>query len=218
MNTANIISFLTELEKNNSKEWMDANKAWYLEAKADFISFVKAVIAGVGSFDQGVVGLDPKKCIFRINRDIRFSNDKRPYKTNFGAAMGEGGRNAGNPIYYFHMEPGRAFVAGGLYMPEAESLKKIRQEVDYNPEELKKIVEEPDFKKTFGPIQGERLKTAPKGYPKDHPNIELLQLKSYIVVHDLSPADLNSKDLADRVVNHYRLIKPFNDYLSVAIS
>lgn len=218
MNISLIIGFLSDLKKHNSKEWMDANKPIYQEARAEFIGFVEALLKGIAAFDDGVLGLDPKKCIFRINRDVRFSKNKDPYKTNFGAAMGEGGRHAGNPIYYFHLEPGRAFLAGGMYMPEAESLKKIRQEVDYNPEELKKIVEQEDFVKAFGAIQGERLKTAPKGYPKDHPNIELLQLKSFIVTHDFKDSDLKLDSLLEKSLDLYKMIKPFNDYLSVAIS
>ncbi|MEO9477030.1 MAG: DUF2461 domain-containing protein [Cyclobacteriaceae bacterium] len=218
MNISLILGFLSDLKKHNSKEWMDANKPRYQEARAEFIGFVENLLKGIAAFDDGVLGLDPKKCIFRINRDVRFSKNKDPYKTNFGAAMGEGGRHAGNPIYYFHLESGRAFLAGGMYMPEAESLKKIRQEVDYNPEELKKIVEQEDFVKAFGAIQGERLKTAPKGYPKDHPNIELLQLKSFIVVHDFKDSDLKSSNLLEKSLDLYKRIKPFNDYLSVAIS
>lgn len=218
MDIKKINHFLGELSRNNHKEWMDANKSWYQECRKDFIDFVDHLLRGIAVFDPAVIGLEPKKCVFRINRDVRFSKNKDPYKTNFGAAMGEGGRHAGNPIYYFHLEPKRSFLAGGLYMPEAESLKKIRQEVDYNPEPLKKIVETPDFQEVFGPIQGERLKTAPKGYPKDHPNIDLLQLKSYIVVHDLDRKEVEAEDMLDRILGMYRQIKPFNDYLSVAIS
>lgn len=218
MNFDNCLSFLEQLSVHNTKEWMDANKNWYQESKQEFIDFISEVLIGIGKFDKSVIDLEAKKCIFRINRDVRFSNNKDPYKTNFGAAMGEGGRHAGNPIYYFHLQPERSFLAGGLYMPEAETLKKIRQEVDYNPGDLKKIVGQPDFIKTFGQIQGEKLKTAPKGYPKEHPNIELLQLKSFIVVHDFKNEDLRSNDFLNTSLQMYEMIKPFNDYLSVAIS
>lgn len=213
-----VLSFISALDQNNNKEWMDSNKKWYLEAKEEFKSVTEQLIRRTSLFDPAVADLEPKKCIFRINRDIRFSNDKRPYKNNFGMAMGEGGRNAGNPIYYFHVQPGNSFVAGGLYMPEAETLKKIRQEVDYNAPELKKIVEEPSFVKAFGALEGEKLKTAPKGYPKDHPNIELLKLKSYVVSHPLSNDEVASNGLVDSVVELFKLIKPLNDYLAVAIS
>ncbi|WP_258102622.1 DUF2461 domain-containing protein [Marinoscillum sp. MHG1-6] len=218
MDIKNITAFLTELQSNNNKEWMDANNKWYQETKGQFEELVAHLLGGITQFDQGLQGLEPKKCIFRVNRDVRFSKNKDPYKTNYGAAMAEGGRKSGNPLYYFHLEPGRAFVAGGVYMPEADPLKKIRQEIDYNPEELKRIVEQPDFKKAFGGIQGEGLKTAPKGYPKDHPNIELLRRKSFIVVHDLSPVELRSEFIVEASLSLYKLIKPFNDYLSVAIS
>ncbi len=214
----NVLAFITALDQNNNKEWMDANKPWYLEAKQGFIELTSKLINATSTFDPAVADLEPKKCIFRINRDIRFSNDKRPYKNNFGMAMGEGGRNAGNPIYYLHIEPGNSFVAGGLYMPVAETLKKIRQEVDYNAADIKKIVENPAFAQTFGALQGEKLKTAPKGYPKDHPNIEFLKLKSYVVSHPLSDAEVAEKGLEETVASLFQLIKPLNDYLAVAIS
>ena len=218
MNLKNILKFVSELDQNNNKEWMDANKKWYQEARSEFIALTELLIKASSAFEPALAGLEPKKCIFRINRDIRFTNDKRPYKNNFGMAMGEGGRNSGNPIYYFHLEPNNSFVAGGLYMPEPETLKKIRQEVDYNAADLKKIVEDPAFKQAFGTLQGERLKTAPKGYSKDHPNIELLRLKSYVVSHPLSNKELLKEDLAPSIVSLFRLMKPMNDYLSVAIS
>ena len=181
MNLHNTLNFVSALDQNNNRDWMDANKKWYQEARNEFIALAEILIRESSAFEPALADLEPKKCIFRINRDIRFTNDKRPYKNNFGMAMADGGRNSGNPIYYFHVEPGNSFVAGGLYMPESDTLKKIRQEVDYNAADLKKIVEEPAFANAFGALQGEQLKTAPRGYPKDHPNIALLKLKSYVV-------------------------------------
>jgi uncharacterized protein (TIGR02453 family) len=218
MDLKKVLAFVTALDQNNNKEWMDANKKWYLEAKEEFVKLTEQLIKATSIFEPAVADLEAKKCVFRINRDIRFSNDKTPYKNNFGMAMGEGGRTAGNPIYYFHIEPGKSFVAGGLYMPEAEVLKKIRQEVDYNAGELKKLVEKPSFMKAFGGLQGEKLKTAPKGYPKDHPHLELLQFKSYVVSAELTDEELLAEGLADRVVGLFKEMKPLNDYLSVAIS
>ena len=218
MNLSNSLNFLVELNQNNNKEWMDANKAWYQECRQEFIGVVAELLKQMSAFDPGVAELEARKCIFRINRDIRFSNDKRPYKVNFGAAISEGGKHSENPSYYFHLQPGQNFVGGGIYMPQGEILKKIRQEVDYNPEELKKIVEQPDFQKVFGEIRGEKLKSAPKGYPKDHPNIEFLKLKSYTVMTQMSDKQVSNDVIIEEVIKVFKLMKPFNDYLAVAVS
>ncbi|MEQ8474155.1 MAG: DUF2461 domain-containing protein [Marinoscillum sp.] len=218
MNLENSLKFLEQLALNNSKEWMDANKSWYQDCRKEFISFVDQVLKEMQTFEPAVAGLEGRKCIFRINRDIRFSNDKRPYKVNFGVAISEGGKHSENPSYYFHLQPGSNFVGGGIYMPPGETLKKIRQEVDYNPEELRKVVDEEEFKKVFGAIRGEKLKTAPKGYPKDHPNIEFLKLKSFTVMNELQDKDVASEGLKKVVLEHFKLMKPFNDYLAVAVS
>lgn len=218
MNLSNSLRFLAELNAHNSKEWMDANKAWYQECRQEFIGVISEVLKQMSAFEPAVADLEARKCIFRINRDIRFSNDKRPYKVNFGAAISEGGKHSENPSYYFHLQPGQNFIGGGIYMPAGEILKKIRQEVDYNPEELKKIVEQSGFQKVFGEIRGEKLKTAPKGYPKDHPNIEFLKLKSYTVMTEVSDQKVSQDSVVEEVVKVFQQMKPFNDYLAVAVS
>ena len=213
-----VLAFLKDIRDHNDREWMQANKKVYLAAKDTFHEFIRELIAGISKFDETVLGLEPKDCTFRLNRDIRFSNDKRPYKVHFGAAIMEGGRKSPNPTYYIRVEPGKSFLAGGVYRPEAEHLKKIRQEIDYNAGELKKILEEKKFAKTFGPMTGESLKTAPKGYPKDHPNIEILRLKSFLVTRDLTDKDVLGKDFLKLVLADFEVMSPFNQYLSVAIS
>lgn len=214
----NVIDFLKDLSANNQREWMQENKKRYEKAKSEFKEVVASLLSGIASFDESVQGLEPKDCIFRINRDIRFSKDKSPYKTNFGAAMMEGGKKTGNPTYYLHVQPGKSFIAGGVYMPEAENLKKIRQEIDYNPEELRTIVKEDQFRKLFGQMTGESLKTAPKGYPKDHPNIDLLRMKSFLVTKDLSDKEVLAGDFVSKITEMYQVMHPFNQYFSVAIS
>ncbi|MFY0608183.1 MAG: DUF2461 domain-containing protein [Cyclobacteriaceae bacterium] len=218
MNLSNSHKFLIELNKNNSKEWMDANKKWYQECRQEFISFVEELLAELKVIDPTVADLRAKDTIFRINRDIRFSKDKRPYKVNFGAAISEGGKKSGNPAYYVHFQPGSHFIGGGIYMPEAETLRKIRQEIDYNPEELKKIVSDSAFSEVYGEIRGEKLKTAPKGYPKDHPNIEFLKLKSYTVMREVDDKLATKEGYVQHVLESFELMKPFNDYLGVAVS
>lgn len=213
-----VIDFLKDLAVNNQREWMQENKRRYEVAKKEFKEIIASLISGIAEFDESVQGLEPKDCIFRINRDIRFSKDKSPYKTNFGAAMMEGGKKTGNPTYYLHIQPGKSFVAGGVYMPEAENLKKIRQEIDYNPQELRDIVKDEQFKKVFGQMTGESLKTAPKGYPKDHPNIDLLRMKSFLVTRDMSDKEVLSKNFIPKITEMYQVMHPFNQYFSVAMS
>lgn len=219
MNTYHILSFLSELGANNNKEWMDANRGAYLQAKADFEALVNVLLRNLQAIDPGLNGLTGKDCIFRINRDIRFSKDKSPYKHNFGASIAEGGKKSLNAGYYLHIQPGdESFFGGGLYMPPGAQLKKIRQEIDYNAPELLKIVTAEDFKQAYGRIQGEKLSRAPKGYDPHHPNIEFLKLKSYVALHKLSDDDIKSPKLIDNLTHNCQVLKPFIDFLNVAIS
>lgn len=212
------IAFLEQIRLNNNREWMQDNKSSYQAAKDEFLTFAAEVLMKMQVVDEGLHGLDPKKCVFRINRDIRFSKDKSPYKTNFGMYLSEGGKNGGKAGYYFHLEPGNnSILAGGIYAPDSDKLAKIRQEIDYNAAELKKIVDKRKFKDLFGTIQGDGLKRAPKGYAEDHPNIELLKRKSFIVIHRLSDEEIANIS-ADRCVSIFSEIKPMNDYFNVAIS
>lgn len=219
MNTYHILSFLSELGANNNKEWMDANRGAYLQAKADFEALVNVLLRNLQAIDPGLNGLTGKDCIFRINRDIRFSKDKSPYKHNFGASIAEGGKKSLNAGYYLHIQPGdESFFGGGLYMPPGAQLKKIRQEIDYNAPELLKIVTAEDFKQAYGRIQGEKLSRAPKGYDPHHPNIEFLKLKSYVALHKLSDDDIKSPKLIENLTHNFQVLKPFIDFLNVAIS
>ncbi len=219
MDTNQILSFLKDLRNNNSKEWMDQHRETYEEARETFKKLVAALLNEIAAFDPDISGLTPKDCIFRINRDIRFSKDKNPYKNNFGAAISEGGKKGPNAVYYLHLQPNDlSFVAGGLYMPSAENLQKVRQEIDYNPESLKNIVTEKKFRDLFGAIQGEKLKRPPKGYDASHPNIELLKHKSFIVTHALPDEKVASEGFIQEVVPLFRQLEPLNRYMNVAIS
>jgi uncharacterized protein (TIGR02453 family) len=214
-----LLDFLSDLQQNNNKEWMDANRERYLEAKALFEELVTDLLAEIVQFDESLVDVMPKDCIFRINRDVRFSKNKAPYKDNFGAAMSEGGRHSNNADYYIHIQPnGESFLGGGIYMPPGEVLKKIRQEIDYNAPELKSIVEQPDFKDTFKFIQGEKLKRAPRGYDENHPNIEFLKLKSFVVLSPIGDEELAQPDFAKQVARRFKIMSPFINYLNVAAS
>lgn len=211
--------FLTQLKANNNRDWFLENKSTYEHAKANFITFVQALIDGVSAFDKGLKGLEAKKCVFRINRDIRFSNDKSPYKSNFGASFSAAGKNANEAGYYIHIEGKKGFIAGGRWMPEPADLAAIRQEIDYHSKDFKKILSAKEFVGYFGGLSDEdKLKTAPKGYPKDHPEVELLKLKSFIAVRDFNLKELSDKDFLANCIKGCKLLMPLNSFLNKAIS
>ncbi len=213
------LKFLSSLKKNNNKDWFDKHKNDYLSAKANMEMTVAEFIGSIAKFDKAIAGLDPAKCLFRIYKDVRFSKDKSPYKTNLGASINPNGKQKVEPVYYLHIEPGNSFIAGGMWMPPAEELKKIRQEIDYNGKVLKKILGNDVFKKQFGGLSAEyKLKTTPKGYDKNHPDIELLRHTSYIVWAKLSDKLICSKALHKDLAQKAKLIKPFLDFLRVALS
>lgn len=213
------LQFIKELKKNNNKPWFDANRKKYEAAKADFVSWVEILIAAIAKFNPAVASLKAKDCTFRINRDIRFSKDKSPYKTNMGAYINPGGKKINTPGYYFHCEPGQNFAAGGLYIPEPAVLAKVRQEIDYNFDEWKKIIGSKTFKKYFPKIDGiEVLSRPPKGYSDDNPAIEFLKMKSYIVSRPLDDKELTSKTLVKEAAKTYEAMKPMIDFLNNAMN
>ena len=215
-----ILKFLRDLARHNDRDWFEKNKSRYLDAKQAFEEVVGALLSELSKFDAGLAGLEPRKLPFRIYRDVRFSKDKRPYKTNMGAGFSPNGRLIQEPGYYLHIEPGnKSFLAGGIYMPDAGNLSKIRQEIDYNPDDLKKIMSDRKFRKLFGDFdEFDKLKTAPKGYPKDHAHIEWLKLKSFIVEMPLTDKQVAEKKFIRVVADGCKVIKPLNDYLRDAIS
>ena len=215
-----ILKFLKDLARHNDRDWFEKNRPRYLEAKQGFEEVVADVLREIAKFDSKLEGLDPKKLPFRIFRDVRFSKDKRPYKIHMGAGFSPNGKLVQEPGYYLHLQPGnKSFVAGGIYEPDAANLSRIRQEIDYNPEGLKRILTEKSFKKLFDGFDDyDSLKTAPKGYPKDHPNIEWLKHKSLIVSAALTDSEVTDKKFVSKVVNVCRTIKPLNDYIRDALS
>jgi uncharacterized protein (TIGR02453 family) len=213
------LEFIKTLKKNNNKPWFDANRKKYEAAKADFVSLVEHIIAAVSKFDPAVSSLKAKDCTFRINRDIRFSKDKSPYKTNMGAYVNPGGKKINTPGYYFHCEPGQNFAAGGLYVPEPAVLAKVRQEIDYSFDEWKKIINDKTFKKYFPKVDGiEVLSRPPKGYTDDNPAIEFLKMKSFIVSRPLTDAQLTDKNLVKELAKTFETMKPMIDFLNNGMS
>jgi uncharacterized protein (TIGR02453 family) len=210
------LDFLRSLKVNNNRDWFISNKSAYTDAKENFESLVQQIINKLIYFEPILKGLEVKNCVYRINRDIRFSNDKTPYKSHFGAFIVRGGKKNGDKFsgYYVHVEPGKSMVAGGAYMPPTPWLSAIREKIDEEPGKLNRIINSKDFIKIFREIAGEKLKKAPKGYPSDHPDIELLKLKSYLVMHEVSDKEVLSDTFIDHVIDVCKVMKPFNDFLN----
>ncbi|MCK6617048.1 MAG: DUF2461 domain-containing protein [Cyclobacteriaceae bacterium] len=213
-----ILQFLKGVAKNNNREWFEKNKSRYLEAKTTFEEFLEVLHKELLKFDESLAGLNPRKQAFRIYRDVRFSKDKRPYKVNMGAAFSAHGKMEQEPGYYIHIEPGKSFVAGGLYMPNPVNLVKVRQEIDYNTERFLKILADKKFATYFSGLDNfDRVKTAPKGYVKDHPHINLLKNKSFVVSHSFSDAQVKDNLFMKNVVGVCKAVKPLNDFLKEAL-
>ncbi|MHA7877850.1 MAG: DUF2461 domain-containing protein [Bacteroidota bacterium] len=218
MDLQHILNFLVALQRNNNKAWMEENQVDYQKARNTFIDITDFLIKGMASLDKHVADLEPKRCIFRINRDIRFSKDKSPYKANMGAYLAKGGRNNGYAGYYLHLAPNdQSFIAGGIYQPTADVLKKIRQEIDYNGDDLDAAVNTAHFKKLFGSLQGEKLKRPPKGYDIDHPQIEWLKMKSFLATCSVKDSVVVKKDFLPQVLTTFQALVPLNQFLNTAI-
>lgn len=208
------LQFLSELKNNNTREWFNENKKRYEAARKNYITFLDEMLQEMHEFEPASFGQTGKDLVFRIYRDVRFSNDKRPYKDHFGAYLAEGGRKSILPGYYLHLAGNdNSFVAGGLWLPPSDYLKAVRQELDYNLDEFKDIVEAPEFKQKFGSISGEQLKTTPKGYDKDNPAIEYLRFKSWNAIMLISDKVVLSNKFMNVVLEAFRDLKPFNDFL-----
>ncbi len=214
------VKFLKDLKKNNNKPWFDANRKRYELVKVDFLNFIQQVIDVYGKKDKSIASLKAKDCIFRINRDVRFSKDKSPYKSNFGASINKGGKKAMNTAgYYFHLEPGQLFVGGGLYQPMPPELNKVRQEVDYCFDEFKKIIGTKKFKIIYKDLDKSKeftLSRVPKGYEADNPAADYLKLKSFIAFRLLSDKEATSKPLLKITVDSFETLSPLINFLNRA--
>jgi uncharacterized protein (TIGR02453 family) len=214
------ISFLQALKKNNNKEWFEKNRDKYEASKLDFENFVGAVLDKLKVTDPAIAELKPKDCTFRINRDVRFSKNKAPYKTNMAMYISNGGKKSNKAGYYLHLEPGSAFLAGGVWMPTPEDLKKIRQEIDYSFDAFKKILSASTFKKAFEDLEitdETTLVRAPKGYEEQNAAIKYIKLKSFIATTTLNDDILTSKELVKQVTTQFEILKPLIDFINVAV-
>ncbi|MGC5744120.1 DUF2461 domain-containing protein [Chryseobacterium sp. NFX27] len=208
------LTFLRGLTVNNNREWFNENKAVYTAAQENVIAFLEGLIKEMSGFDEELGKIDGKKSLFRIYRDTRFSKDKSPYKTNFGASlgMGKGSQKGG---YYLHMEPGKSFLAGGIYMPESSVLKEVRKEISLYGDDFLKIINQKDFKKHFPELdQDDKLKKVPQGFEKEDPMGEYLKLKNFIVIYYLKDEEILDKNAIKNMTKIFKLMKPFNDFLN----
>ncbi len=200
-----VIPYLKKLKKNNNKVWFDEHKPELEIAKKEFLEFVKVFLAELKKFDKEIADLEPEKTIFRIYRDVRFSKDKTPYKTNLGASFNRGGKKSVFAGYYFHLEPGKSFTGGGLWMPMTQELKKIRQEIDYCFKEFQDILDNRDFKMHYKVLENStdvNLTNLPRGYEKDNPAAEFLKLKSYLAtknIFEVSSEQVNTSLTLSRI-------------------
>ncbi len=197
---------------------MDNNRDKYEEAKSDFEVFVAQILSAMSTVETSFTELAPKHCIFRINRDIRFSKNKMPYKNNFGAAFSQGGKKSPYADYYIHIEPGASFIAGGVWMPDATRLKGIRQEIDYDLDGFRSVLNNKVFKKLYTGIDGEQLKKAPAGYATDNPALEYLRYKSFTVGHAIDDKVITQAAFVQTVTQSFTTMKPFLDFLNRPIA
>jgi uncharacterized protein (TIGR02453 family) len=215
------IKFLKDLKKNNNKPWFEAHRPVYENARKDFEIFIQSVIDQHGKKDPSIKNLVARNCMFRINRDVRFSKDKSPYKFNFGASINPGGKKSPLAGYYFHLSPGDSFAGGGIWMPLPGDLKKIRQEIDYNLAAFKKILAAKKFKSVYGDLSRDPeylLSRVPKGYEPGNPAAAFLKLKSLIAGIPLKDVELSAKDLLKKTAAAFDALQPLIEFINESIS
>lgn len=212
-----ILNFLETLSQNNTREWFENNRSEYLENKEFFEAIVQELLENIKKFDSTITLKSYKEAVFRIYRDVRFSKNKAPFKTNFGAFITKGGKSGNFGGYYLHIEPKNIFLAGGAYMPDAATLKAIRNEIYDYPLNFKNIIFNKCFIENFGVLQGEKLKKAPKDFPQDFELIEYLKHKSFLMMHPLQTDDLQKKDLMKYMLKIFEAMMPLNHFINNSI-
>jgi uncharacterized protein (TIGR02453 family) len=214
------LAFLKNLKNNNNKEWFDLNREKYAVAKTNFEEFIAQLLERMVLFDTDLKDLSAKDCIFRINRDVRFSKDKTPYKVSRSASFNKGGKKSVNAGYYFHLQPGgNSFVGGGLWMPQPVELKKLRQEIDYCFPEFKKVINAPAFKKHYRELEKEEkqmLVKVPKGYDKENPAVDFLRMKSFVATKNLSDAEVLSENIINETIESLKALMPLIKFINRA--
>ncbi len=214
-----ILEFARQIKQNNNREWFNENKNWYNEVRAEFEQLTTELIREISKFDEEVKHLTPKDCVYRIYRDVRFSPDKSPYKTYFGAYIAApSGRKSERGGYYLHLEPDAPFASIGIWSPEPSVLKALRQSIYDNIDELNEICDKPDFKKYFNGFNEEdKLKTVPKGFPKEFSEVELLKLKHYFVEYRLDDKIVKSDNFVSDIVSIFKAGYQLNRFLNYTV-
>lgn len=217
MISKDIIPFLTDLMRNNNREWFNANKTVYNKLRKEWENFINALIPELYNIDKSIGILEPKDCTYRIYRDIRFSNDKTPFKTHFSAFFVRGGKTSGNAGYYVHIEPNGCFTGGGIHMPPGNILKALRTEIFENIDEFKNIIYNKEFFNYFGNIDAEKLKSSPRDFPSDFKDIDLLKFKSYTISKSLKDKDVIKPEFLKDLLYSFKLMSPFIQFLNAAV-
>ena len=210
------LNFLDNLKQNNNRDWFTENKPTFQEEQAKFVDFADGLLSEMNKIDT-IETVSGKKSVFRIYRDVRFSKDKTPYKTHFSGSF----KRATEQLrggYYYHIEPSNSFIGGGFWGPNAKDLLRIRKEIDVDASELRDIINSKRFVDTFGSLDGERLKTAPRGFDKNHPDLDLLQLKQFIVHKKFNDKEVQAKDFPIKVIDTFKAMRPFFDYMSAVLT
>lgn len=220
MLTKESLQFLDDLKANNNRDWFQDNKKRYEVFKKDYHQLVSDFLDAMKPLDPSLELLQVKDCTFRINRDIRFSKDKSPYKAHLGVWLSSGAKGANRSGYYVHIEKGASFIAGGFYSPDSEELKKVRKEIAFFYDDLQEILKEKNFKKEFGSLdinENNSLKSMPRGYEKDHPAIEFLKLKSFTTTQKYDISEVTKKDFVAKMSQKLIALKPLNEFINRAL-
>lgn len=204
--------FLNQLKDNNNRDWFEMNKKTYQKYHLETCQFAEDVLSEMRKHDQ-IETASGKKSLYRIYRDTRFSKDKTPYKTHWGGIL-KRATKANRGSYYFHIEPGNSFIAGGFWGPNGDDMKRIRAEFDIDGSELREILASENFQQHFGTLLGKQVKTAPRGFDKDHKNIDLLRYKQFLVKKDVTDKEVLSENYHQQVAETFMAMRPFFDYMS----
>lgn len=215
------LQFLEDLKTNNNRDWFLANKKRYEAYKADYHKLVSDLLEVMKPLDASLEMLEVKNCTFRINRDIRFSKDKSPYKTHMGIWLASGAKNAETSGYYVQIDPENSFIGGGMYCPQPDQLQKIRKEINFFHDDLEQIIHQKSFQSVFGDLnrhEEQTLKNPPRGYDKEHPAIEYLKLKSFTATRKIDVQEATQKDFVAKISKQLIALKPLNDYINRALT
>ncbi len=212
MNTGLILDFLTSLRQHNDRQWFDAHRGEYENAREGFLELLDELLIRFPD-KRALPQAEAKSLMFRINRDVRFSKDKSPYKVNMSALIGPHGRKSQSRYYYISIEPGgRSIAASGLKSPDAKTLRAVRQRIADNSEDLRSIIEAESIVSMFGGLEGEKLKTAPRDFAQDHPAIDLLRYKEYMASRSFSDEEVLQDTFIDELLESFRRLQPLVEY------